>query len=63
MLVWWPYGQLSPILNPLRGLRRAANFTDYDAKALYRGQFIRSDSLPWIICRRGSRSLSLSFTR
>lgn len=47
MLVWWPYGQLSPILNPLRGLRRAANFTDYDAKALYRGQFIRSDSLPW----------------
>ena len=47
MLIWWPYGQLSPILNPLRGLRRAANFTDYDAKALYRGQFIRSDSLPW----------------
>lgn len=47
MLFWWPYGQLSPILNPLRGLRRAANFTDYDAKALYRGQFIRSDSLPW----------------
>jgi hypothetical protein len=47
MLAWWPYGQLSPILNPLRGLRRAANFTDYDAKALYRGEFIRSDSLPW----------------
>jgi len=47
MLVWWPYGQLSPILNPLRALRRSANFTDYDAVALYRGEYIRSDSLPW----------------
>jgi len=47
MLVWWPYGQISPILNPLRALRRSANFTDYDAVALYRGKLIPSDSLPW----------------
>ncbi len=47
MLVWWPYGQISPILNPLRALKRSANFTDYDALVLYRGEFVRSDSLPW----------------
>jgi len=47
MLVWWPYGQISPILNPLRAFRRSANFIDYDADALYRGRYVGSDSLPW----------------
>lgn len=47
MLLFWPYGQISPILNPLRGLRRAANFTDFNASSLYQGRFIPSDRLPW----------------
>ena len=47
MLVWWPYGQVSPILNPLRALKRNANFTDFNANSLYRGRFIPSDALPW----------------
>lgn len=47
MLLFWPYGQLSPILNPLRGLRREAHFTDFEANSLYQGRFIPSDSLPW----------------
>lgn len=46
MLIWWPYGQVSPILNPLRGLRSSAKFADYVGSALYRGQFIPSDALP-----------------
>ncbi|HUQ20261.1 MAG TPA: glycosyltransferase family 39 protein [Gemmatimonadaceae bacterium] len=46
MLIWWPYGQVSPILNPLRALKANANFTDYGATTLYRGAFVRSDSLP-----------------
>jgi hypothetical protein len=46
MLVWWPYAQISPILNPLRGMRSSANFTDYSANALYRGRFIPADALP-----------------
>lgn len=47
MLLWWPYGQVSPILNPLRALKRNANFTDFDAPTLYKGQYLPSDSLPW----------------
>jgi len=47
MLVWWPYAQLSPILNPLRAFRRAANFTDFEAPALFEGRFIPTDALPW----------------
>ena len=46
MLLFWPYGQLSPILNPLRAVRREAHFTDFEAKSLYQGRFIPSDSLP-----------------
>jgi hypothetical protein len=48
MMIWWPFAQVSPIVNPLRAMRRAANFTDYGSVvALYRGQFIPTDSLPW----------------
>src|SRR5688572_15284485 len=47
MLIWWPYAQISPILNPLRAFRRSANFIDYNADALYRGKYVPSDSLPW----------------
>ncbi len=46
MLIWWPYGQVSPILNPLRALKRNANFTDFNANSLYQGRFIPSDALP-----------------
>ncbi|MFN2602967.1 MAG: ArnT family glycosyltransferase, partial [Gemmatimonadaceae bacterium] len=37
MLIWWPYAQLSPVLNPLRAMRSAANFTDFNNVVLYRG--------------------------
>lgn len=47
MLVWWPYGQISPILNPLRALKRSAHFTDYGGTTLYRGRSLASDALPW----------------
>jgi hypothetical protein len=46
MLIWWPYGQVSPILNPLRALKRNADFTDFSANSLYQGRFIPSDALP-----------------
>lgn len=47
MLLWWPYAQLSPILNPLRAFRRAANFTDFPATVLFEGRFIAANALPW----------------
>jgi len=47
MLVWWPYAQLSPILNPLRAFRRAANFTDFPATVLFDGRLMPANSLPW----------------
>ncbi len=47
MLGWWPYAQLSPILNPLRAFRRAANFTDFPATVLFDGRFIPANALPW----------------
>lgn len=47
MLVWWPYAQISPILNPLRAFRRAANFTDFPATVLFDGRFMPANSLPW----------------
>ncbi len=47
MLVWWPYAQVSPILNPLRAFRRAANFTDFPATVLFDGRFIDANALPW----------------
>ncbi|MGK2961467.1 MAG: ArnT family glycosyltransferase [Gemmatimonadaceae bacterium] len=46
MLVWWPYAQLNPLLNPLRAFRRAANFTDFPADVLYGGRYIPSSALP-----------------
>ncbi len=46
MLAWWPYGQVSPILNPLRALKRNADFTDFSANSLYQGRLIPSDALP-----------------
>lgn len=46
MLVWWPYAQLSPLLNPLRAFRRAANFTDFPATVLFDGRFFPADALP-----------------
>lgn len=48
MLPWWPYAQLSPILNPLRAFRRAAHFTDFlPATVLFEGRFISANALPW----------------
>lgn len=47
MLVWWPYAQLNPLLNPLRAFRRAANFTDFPATVLFEGRFIPASALPW----------------
>ncbi len=47
MLVWWPYGQINPILNPLRAIKLSARFTDYGSTTLYRGEFVPADALPW----------------
>lgn len=47
MLIWWPYAQLNPVLNPLRALAESSNFTKWYWTVLYRGVFIPSDSLPW----------------
>lgn len=47
MLFWWPYAQLSPILNPLRAFKRAANFTDFPYAVLFEGSFIPANALPW----------------
>jgi dolichyl-phosphate-mannose-protein mannosyltransferase len=47
MLVWWPYAQLNPLLNPIRAMRALANFTEWPLTVLYGGRFIPSATLPW----------------
>lgn len=47
MLVWWPYAQASPIVNPLDAIRASARFSDWSNTVLFNGKFIHSSSLPW----------------
>lgn len=47
MLIWWPFAQLDPVLNPLRVFLMSAKFTEWHWTVLYRGQYFQSDSLPW----------------
>jgi len=47
MLVWWPYAQLSPLLNPLRAMRTLAHFTYWPETVLYRGAFVWGSKVPW----------------
>ena len=47
MLIWWPYAQLSPLLNPLRAMRTLAHFTYWPETVLYRGAFVWGSKVPW----------------
>lgn len=46
MLVLWPFGQVSPIANPLRALNAASRF-GWDGSMLFAGAEVRSTALPW----------------
>lgn len=46
MLVFWPYAQQSPLLNPLRALAQMSSFNKADERFLFQGEFIRPDHMP-----------------
>lgn len=47
-LIFWPYGQLNPILNPIQALYKFSNFsTFWDGYVLFEGKRILAKQLPW----------------
>ena len=45
MLVWWPWAQTKPLINPFRGLSQTARFAS-TVRVFYDGRFIDSTGLP-----------------
>lgn len=46
MLLFWPFGQVNPIVNPFRALGTTIIFS-WNSRLLYMGEFIRSGKIPW----------------
>lgn len=46
MLVWWPWAQVKPLVNPMRALAVFARL-EGAPKSLFNGEFIRATDLPW----------------
>jgi hypothetical protein len=46
MIIWWPFAQVNPIMNPLSAIVRSATFNGAGFTNLFRGQFIFSSMLP-----------------
>lgn len=46
MLLFWPWAQLSPILNPIKALLLTARFTEWQGRVFFDGQFYDSDKIP-----------------
>jgi hypothetical protein len=46
MLLFWPWGQIDPIENPLRALAFFSHQT-FPFSTLFAGQFVRASDLPW----------------
>jgi hypothetical protein len=47
MLLWWPYGQVDPIRNPLAVIAKSAHFAEANWTNLYRGVYVPVNKLPW----------------
>jgi hypothetical protein len=45
MLIFWPWGQQSPLANPLKAMLLISNF-DWDGYVLLGGEYVKSTSLP-----------------
>ena len=46
MLVFWPYAELSPLLNPFRALSESTHFA-WNLTVFFEGQYISAMQLPW----------------
>ncbi len=46
-LVFWPYGQLNPIVNPLLALKQMTQFSFWNGRVLFEGALIPATQLPW----------------
>ena len=46
-LLFWPYGQKNPLLNPLKALTVFSSFTDAWGKMLFEGKQILQNQAPW----------------
>lgn len=45
MLVWWPWAQAKPLVNPFRALAEATHF-DSGLKVFYNGEYVPANDLP-----------------
>ena len=46
MIIWWPFAQVNPIMNPISAIVRSATFNGAGFTNLFRGQYIFSSMLP-----------------
>ncbi len=46
-LVFWPYGQLNPLQNPLQALEQLSKFSFWDGQVMFEGKRIFARQLPW----------------
>lgn len=47
MLVWWPFAQVNPVINPARAFSRLTRFNNWLGFNLFNGHYVMSDQLPW----------------
>ncbi|MFZ5801788.1 MAG: glycosyltransferase family 39 protein [Candidatus Omnitrophota bacterium] len=46
-LLFWPYGQLNPWVNPLLALGKMSKFDYWSGEILFEGKFFKEGTLPW----------------
>lgn len=46
-MIFWPYGMMNPIKNPLNALSAMSNFSGAEGKVLFEGQILLTSQLPW----------------
>jgi len=45
MLIWWPWAQISPFINPINALVKFSNFP-WKGLVLFKGEFVAANNLP-----------------
>lgn len=46
-LVFWPYGQMNPLINTFKAIKEITKFTHWDNEVLFEGVMTQASQLPW----------------
>ena len=46
-MIFWPYAQMNPLLNPLKAFRAMSGFSFWDGPVLFEGVYVNASKLPW----------------